>query len=123
MRVPWTVRRSNQSILKENNSEHSLEGLKLQYFGHQMWRANSLERTLMLDVLLILFLMPVVLLFTLSSPFAESRVGKAQAKWLDGNVRSPRNYRPFYSLLVGMAAITQPLSWLTQQPLQQPQHK
>ena len=52
MRVPWTVRRSNQSILKEINSEYSLEGLmlklKLQYFGHLMRRANSLEKTLML---------------------------------------------------------------------------
>ena len=48
-RVPWTARRSNQSILKEINSEYSLERLmlKLQYFGHQMWRANSLEKTLM----------------------------------------------------------------------------
>ena len=105
MRVPWTVRRSNQSILKDNNSEYSLEGLKLQYFGHQMRRANSLERTLMLDVSLILFLMPIVLLFTLSALFAESRVGKVRAKWLDGNVRSCRNYRPFYSLLADTAAV------------------
>ena len=47
--VPWTAWRSNQSILKEINSEYSLEGLmlKLQYFGHLMWRANSLEKTLM----------------------------------------------------------------------------
>ena len=49
LRVPWTSRRSNQSILKEINSEYSLEGLmlklKLQYFGHLMWRANSLEKT------------------------------------------------------------------------------
>ena len=52
MRVPWTARRSNQSILKEINPEYSLEGLilklKLQYFGHMMGRANSLEKTLML---------------------------------------------------------------------------
>ena len=49
-RVPWTVRRSNQSILKEINPEYSLGGLmlKLQYFGHLMARANSLEKTLML---------------------------------------------------------------------------
>ena len=50
--VPWTARRSNQSILKEINPEYSLEGpmlkLKLQYFGHVMWRADSLEKTLML---------------------------------------------------------------------------
>ena len=52
LRVPWTARRSNQSILKEINPEYSLEGLmlklKLQYFGHLMWRPDSLEKTLML---------------------------------------------------------------------------
>ena len=52
LRVPWTARRSNQSILKEISPEDSLEGLmlrlKLQYFGHVMWRADSLEKTLML---------------------------------------------------------------------------
>ena len=52
LRVPWTARRSNQSILKEINPEYSLEGLmlelKLQYFGHLMQRADSLEKTLML---------------------------------------------------------------------------
>ena len=52
MRVPWTARRSIQSILKEINSEYSLEGLllklKLQYFGHLIPRANSLEKILML---------------------------------------------------------------------------
>ena len=52
MRVSWTARRSNQSILKETNLEYSLEGLmlklKLQYFGHLMRRINSLEKPLML---------------------------------------------------------------------------
>ena len=50
LRVPWTARRSNQSILKEVNPEYSLEGLmlKLQYFGHLIQRADSLGRTLML---------------------------------------------------------------------------
>jgi len=52
LRVPWTARRSNQSILKEINPEHSLEGLmlkaKLQYFGHLMGIAYSLEKTLLL---------------------------------------------------------------------------
>ena len=52
LRVPWTARRSNQSILKEINIEYSLEGLmlklKLQYFGHLMPRADSLEKTLIL---------------------------------------------------------------------------
>ena len=49
MRVPWTARKSNQSILKENSPEYSLEGLvlKLQYFGYLMQRASSLEKTLM----------------------------------------------------------------------------
>ena len=50
LRVPWTARRSSQSILKKINSEYSLEGLllKLQYFGYLMWRGNSLEKTLVL---------------------------------------------------------------------------
>ena len=52
LRVPWTARRSNQPILKEISPEYSLEGLmlklKLQYFGHLMWRTDSLEKTLML---------------------------------------------------------------------------
>ena len=52
LRVPWTARRSNQSILKEINREYSLEGLilklKLQYFGHLVQRADSLEKTLTL---------------------------------------------------------------------------
>ena len=52
LKDPWTVRRSNQSILKEINPEYSLEGLmlklKFQYFGHLMWRADSLEKSLML---------------------------------------------------------------------------
>ena len=53
LRVPWTARRSNQSILKEMSPEYSLEGLmlklKLQYFGYLMWRADSFEKTLMLE--------------------------------------------------------------------------
>ena len=52
LRIPWTVRRSNQSILNEINPEYSFEGLmlklKLQYFGHLIWTADSLEKTLML---------------------------------------------------------------------------
>ena len=55
LRVPWTARRSNQSVLKDINLEYSLEGLmlklKLQYFGHLMQRADSLEKTLMLGKL------------------------------------------------------------------------
>ena len=53
LRVPWTARRSNQSILKEISHEYSMEGLmlklKVQYFGHLMWRNDSLEKTLMLE--------------------------------------------------------------------------
>ena len=55
MRIPWTARRSNQSILKEINPEYSLEGLmlklKFQYFGHPMRKAYSVEKTLMLGKL------------------------------------------------------------------------
>ena len=71
MRVPWTARRSNQSILKEINPEYSLEGLmrklKLQYFGHLMGRANSLEKTLMLGKI-----------------EGKRRRGQPRMRWLDG---------------------------------------
>ena len=70
-RVPWTAKRSNQSILKEINLEYSLEGqilkLKLQYFGHLMPRANSLEKTLMLGKI-----------------EGRRRRGQQQMRWLDG---------------------------------------
>ena len=70
MRVPWTARRSNQSILEEINSEYSLEGLmlklKLQYFGHLMGRANSLDKTLMLRKI-----------------EGKRRRGQQRIKWLD----------------------------------------
>ena len=69
MRVPWTARRSNQSILKEINPEYSLEGLmlklKLQYFGHLMRRAESLEKTLMLGKI------------------EDGRRGQQRMRWLD----------------------------------------
>ena len=69
LRVPWTARRSSQSILKEINPEYSLEGLtlKLQYFGHLMWRANSLEKTLMLWKIEV-----------------RRRRGQQRMRWLDG---------------------------------------
>ena len=71
LRVPWTARRSNQSILKEISSECSLEGLmlklKLQYFGHLMRRADSLEKTLMLGKMEV-----------------ERRRGQQRMRWLDG---------------------------------------
>ena len=68
MRVPWTARRSNQSIVKEINSEYSLEGLKLklQYFGHLIQRTNSLEKTLMLRKI------------------EGRRRGRQRTRWLDG---------------------------------------
>ena len=71
MRVPWTARRSNQSILKEINPECSLEGLmlklKFQRFGHRMQRADSLEKTLMLG-----------------KTEGRRRRGRQRMKWLDG---------------------------------------
>ena len=71
MRVPWTARRSNQSIAKEINPEYSLEGLmlklKLQYFGHLMRRTESLEKTLMLGKI-----------------EGRRRRGQQRTRWLDG---------------------------------------
>ena len=71
MRVPWTVRRSNQSILKEISPGCSLEGLmlklKLQYFGHLMQRVDSLEKTLMLGGI-----------------GGRRRRGRQRTRWLDG---------------------------------------
>ena len=71
MRVPWTARRSNQSILKQISPECSLEGLmlklKLQYFGHLMQRADSLEKTLMLGKI-----------------EGRRRRGQQRIRWLDG---------------------------------------
>jgi len=71
LRVPWTARRSNQSILKEISPEYSLEGLmlklKLQYFGHLMRRADSLEKTLMLGKI-----------------EDRRRRGQQRMRWLDG---------------------------------------
>ena len=71
LRVPWTARRSNQSILKEISPGCSLEGLmlklKLQYFGHLMWRADSFEKTLMLGKI-----------------EGRRRRGQQRMRWLDG---------------------------------------
>ena len=74
LRVPWTARRSNQSILKEIHPKYSLEGLmlklKLQYFGHLMWRIDSLEKTLMLGKI------------------EGGRRGWKRMRWLDGITNS-----------------------------------
>ena len=71
LRVPWTARRSNQSTLKEISPEYSLEGLmlklKLQYFGHLMWRTDCLEKTLMLGKI-----------------ESGRRMGRQRMRWLDG---------------------------------------
>ena len=71
MRVPWTARRSNQSIIKEISPEYSLEGpmpkMKLQYFGHLMQRTDSLEKTLMLGKI-----------------EGKKRRGQQRMRWLDG---------------------------------------
>ena len=73
MRVPWTARRSNQSILKEISPEYLLEGLmlklKLQYFGHLMQRTDSLEKSLMLGKI-------------------EGRRGRQRMRWLDSITNS-----------------------------------
>ena len=75
MRVPWTARRSNQSVLKEISPEYSLEGLilklKLQYFGHLMQRTDSLEKTLMLGKI-----------------EGGRRRGRQSMRWLDGITNS-----------------------------------
>jgi len=75
LRVPWTARRSNQSILKEINPEYSSEGLlmklKLQYFGYLMGRANSLEKMLMLR-----------------KTEGRRRRGQQRMRWLDGIIDS-----------------------------------
>ena len=75
LRVPWTARRSNQSILKETSPGSSLEGLmlklKLQYFGHLMRRAHSLEKTLVLGGI-----------------GGRSRSGRQRMRWLDGITNS-----------------------------------
>ena len=71
LRIPWTARRSNLSTLKEISPEYSLEEpilkLKLQYFGHQMWRTDSLEKTLMLG-----------------KTEGRRRRGRQRMRWLDG---------------------------------------
>ena len=75
MRVPWTARRTNQAILKEITPEYSLEGLvlklKLQYFGHLMWRADSFEKTVMLGKI-----------------EGRRRRGRQKNRWLDGITNS-----------------------------------
>ena len=85
MSIPWTARRSNQSILKEINPEYSLEGLvvklKLQYFGHLMRRANSLEKILMLGKI------------------EGRRKGQQRMRWLEYHLLKDMNFSKLWEIV------------------------
>ena len=86
MRVPWTARKSKQSILKETSPEYSLEGLmlklKLQYFGHLMRRTDSMEKTLMLGKI-----------------EGRRRRGQQRMRWLDGIMSRDMNLSKLWELV------------------------
>ena len=101
MRVPWTARRSNQSILKEINPEYSFEGLmlklKLQYFGHLMQKADSLEKTLMLGKI-----------------EEKMRRGRQKGRWLDSITGSvDMNLTNLQASLVVQMVKSLPAMWET----------
>ena len=96
LRVPWTVRRSNQSILKEISPEHSLEGLmlKFQYFGHLMQRTDSLEKTLMLGKI-----------------EGWRRKGGQRMRWLDGITDSGHEFESTPGVGDGQGGLAYCDSW------------
>ena len=106
MRVPWTARRSNQSILKKITHEYSLEGLmlklKLQYFGHLMQRTDSFEKTLMLGKI-----------------EGKSRRGQQRMRWLDSiNDSMDMNLRKLWEIVQDRGAWHAPVHELTKSQIQ-----